>query len=122
MSLKLRANNNLGASAPIMDNIMTTDIVVDKKSVTKERIKEPSKYKVIVCNDDVTSVEFVIAMLITVFKHDEKSAMNLTISIHNKGSAVVGIYSHEVAEQKSVDGTTMARLNNYPLIIKVEPE
>jgi ATP-dependent Clp protease adaptor protein ClpS len=105
-----------------MDNIMTTDIVVDKKSVTKERLKEPSKYKVIVCNDDVTSVEFVIAMLITVFKHDEKSAMNLTISIHNKGSAVVGIYSHEVAEQKSVDGTTMARLNNYPLIIKVEPE
>lgn len=101
---------------------MATDIVVEKKSVNKERLKEPSKYKVVVCNDDVTSVEFVIAMLMTVFKHDEQSAMNLTISIHNKGSAVVGIYSHEVAEQKSVDGTTMARINHYPLIIKVEPE
>ena len=101
---------------------MTTDIVIEKKTSTKERLKEPSKYKVIVCNDDTTSVEFVVAMLMTVFKHDEQSAFKLTIDIHNKGSAVVGVYSHEVAEQKSVDGTTMARLNGYPLIIKVEPE
>jgi ATP-dependent Clp protease adaptor protein ClpS len=101
---------------------MTTDIVVEKKTSTKDRLKEPSKYKVIVCNDDTTSVEFVIAMLMTVFKHDEQSAFKITIDIHNKGSAVVGVYSHEVAEQKSVDGTTMARLNGYPLIIKVEPE
>jgi ATP-dependent Clp protease adaptor protein ClpS len=101
---------------------MTTDIVIEKKTSTKERLKEPSKSKVIVCNDDTTSVEFVVAMLMTVFKHDEQSAFKLTIDIHNKGSAVVGVYSHEVAEQKSVDGTTMARLNGYPLIIKVEPE
>ena len=101
---------------------MTTDIVIEKKTSTKDRLKEPSKYNVIVCNDDTTSVEFVIAMLMTVFKHSEQSAFKLTIDIHNKGSAVVGVYSHEVAEQKSVDGTTMARLNGYPLIIKIEPE
>ena len=52
----------------------------------------------------------------------EQQALQLTLDIHNNGKAVAGIYSHEVAEQKSVDGTTMARLNNYPLIIKVEPE
>ena len=97
-----------------------TDIIIDKK--TKIHIKEPSKYKVIICNDDTTSVEFVIAMLVTVFRHSEQSAFDLTIEVHKKGRAVAGIYSHEVAEQKAADGTTMARLNGYPLIIKVEPE
>ena len=101
---------------------MTTDIIVDKKSKTNNKLKEPSKYKVIVCNDDQTSVEFVIAMLMSVFKHTEKSAISLTLSIHNKGSAVAGIYSFEVAEQKAVDGTNLARAHGYPLIIKVESE
>jgi len=101
---------------------MTTDIIVDKKSKTTSKLKEPSKYKVIVCNDDQTSVEFVISMLVSVFKHNEKSAIALTLAIHNKGSAVAGIYSFEVAEQKAVDGTNLARAQGYPLIIKVEPE
>lgn len=99
-----------------------TDTIVDKKIRTRDQLKQPSKYKVIVCNDDTTTVEFVIAMLMTVFKHTETSALKLTLEIHNKGKAIVGRYSYEVAEQKAVDGTTMARLNGYQLIIKVEPE
>ena len=99
-----------------------TDIIVDKKIKTKDRIKEPSKYKVIICNDDTTSVEFVIAMLMTIFKHSQTSALKLTLDVHNSGKAVAGIYSFEVAEQKAADGVTMARLNGYQLIIKVEPE
>ena len=67
-------------------------------------------------------MEFVISMLVSVFKHNEKSAIALTLAIHNKGSAVAGIYSFEVAEQKAVDGTNLARAQGYPLIIKVEPE
>lgn len=101
---------------------MTTDIIVDKKTKVNNKLKEPSKYKVIVCNDDQTSVEFVISMLMSVFKHSEKSAIALTLEIHNKGSAVAGIYSFEIAEQKAVDGTNLARAHTYPLIIKVEPE
>ena len=61
-------------------------------------------------------------MLIAVFKHDEKSALELTLQIHNKGSATAGIYSYEVAEQKGVDGVNLARAHGWPLIIKVEPE
>jgi ATP-dependent Clp protease adaptor protein ClpS len=102
---------------------MTTQTdVIEKKKTTNSIPKEPSKYKVIVFNDDQTSVEFVIAMLITIFNYSQDNALKLTLEIHNAGSAVVGVYSHEVAEQKSVDGTTMARLNGYPLIIKIEPE
>jgi ATP-dependent Clp protease adaptor protein ClpS len=101
---------------------MASDTAVEQKNKVTDRFKEPSRYKVIVCNDDVTPVEFVISMLISVFRHDEKAATELTLSIHNKGSAVAGIFSHEVAEQKALDGTNMARVNGFPLIIKVEPE
>lgn len=101
---------------------MTTDTVIEKKTITTRKFKEPSKYKVIVCNDDVTPVEFVVAMLVSVFNHEERQALNLTLTVHNNGSAVAGIYSFEVAEQKVMDATEMARLNGYPLKVKAEAE
>jgi ATP-dependent Clp protease adaptor protein ClpS len=101
---------------------MTTDIVIEKKATTTRKVKEPSKYKVIVCNDDVTPVEFVVAMLVSVFNHEERQALNLTLAVHNKGSAVAGVYSFEVAEQKVLDATNMAHINGYPLVVKMESE
>jgi ATP-dependent Clp protease adaptor protein ClpS len=83
---------------------------------------EPSKYKVVLYNDDKTPMEFVIAMLIKVFRHSEEAAVNLTMKVHNEGHAVAGIYSYEVAEQKGIEGTNLARQHGYPLIIKVESE
>lgn len=100
---------------------MTTPTLEKKKQTTRQ-LKEPNKFKVVVCNDDVTTMEFVVAMLMTVFRYDQEDAIELTSKIHHKGSAVAGVYSFEIAEQKALDGTNMARLNNYPLIIKVEPE
>lgn len=99
-----------------------TDTIVEKKIKTTNKLKEPGKFKVIVCNDDTTPIEFVIAMLISVFRHDEGSALVLTLKIHTQGNAIAGTYSFEVAEQKAVDGTNLARAHGYPLIIKVEPE
>jgi len=101
---------------------MTTETIIEKKKQTSREIKEPSKYKVIVCNDDVTPVDFVIAMLVSIFKLDERSAVDLTLKVHNQGSAIAGVYPHEIAEQKCLDATQMARLNGFPLIIKIEAE
>jgi ATP-dependent Clp protease adaptor protein ClpS len=101
---------------------MASDIEVEYKNKVTDKNKEPSRYKVVVCNDDVTPVDFVVSMLVNVFRHDEKSALELTLTIHNSGSAVAGIFSYEVAEQKAIDATNMARTNGYPLITKVEPE
>lgn len=101
---------------------MITDTILEKDVDTIDNIKEPSKFKVIVCNDDVTPVEFVVSLLISVFRHAQNSALELTMQIHNEGSAVVGIYSYEIAEQKGLDATTISRNNGYPLLIKVEPE
>jgi ATP-dependent Clp protease adaptor protein ClpS len=101
---------------------MTTTPVIEKKKQTTKQLKEPGKFKVVVCNDDVTTVDFVVAMLMSIFKFDEKRAFDLTIAIHQKGSAVAGVYAYEIAEQKALDATNMARLNGFPLITKVEPE
>lgn len=101
---------------------MAIDTIVEQDNKTTNKLKEPSKYKVVVCNDDVTPIEFVVSMMMMVFRHNEKSALELTLKIHNQGSAVAGIYSYEVAEQKGIDATNLARANGYPLIIKVEPE
>jgi ATP-dependent Clp protease adaptor protein ClpS len=101
---------------------MSTDIAVKKKNKVSNKIEAPGKYKVVVCNDDVTPMDFVVGMLIGVFKHNDKSALELTLKIHNTGSAVAGVYGYEVAEQKTVDGINLARSNGYPLIIKLEPE
>ena len=100
---------------------MSTDTIIEKKTKTINKIKEPSKYKVIVCNDDTTPVEFVILMLISVFRLNMDEATNLTLKVHHEGSAVAGIFSYEIAEQKTIDATNLARDNGYPLIIKVEP-
>lgn len=103
---------------------MTTETVIEKtvKTIKKDKNVPPSKYKVIVCNDDVTPVEFVITMLMAIFRHNEQTATDLTLRIHHSGSAVAGVFSYEVAEQKTIDGTNLARANGFPLIIKVEPE
>ena len=101
---------------------MSTDTIVEKKTRVTDKTREPGKFKVIVCNDDVTPMEFVIAMLVAIFRHNEKSAYDLTMSIHNTGSAVAGTYTFEIAEQKGIDATNLARAHGWPLIIKIEQE
>lgn len=101
---------------------MTIDAIIEKKKVTSRKIQLPKKYKVVVCNDDVTPIEFVVSMLMLVFKHSTSEAYDLTMAIHNQGSAVAGIYTYEIAEQKALDGVNLARSNGWPLIIKIDEE
>lgn len=102
---------------------MTTDSqIIEKKKTTTRLPKEPGKYKVIVLNDDTTPVEFVVAMFIQIFRHSQSNALELTMKIHNEGSAVAGIYTHEIAEQKIADATQLARSHGFPLLLKAEAE
>ena len=96
------------------------DISIDEK--IKETIEEPSKYKVIALNDDQTPIDWVTEILQSIFRHSEQTAHDITLQIHNEGSAIVGIYSYEVAEQKAVETTTASRDRGFPLQIKVEEE
>lgn len=98
------------------------ETITKVKETTDITTSEPGKYKVVLFNDDKTPIEFVIALLMKVFRHAEAAAVDLTMKVHNDGHAVAGIYSYEVAEQKGIEGTNLARQHGYPLIIKVESE
>lgn len=93
-------------------------------SVTKEKLKKrtalPNTYNVIMLNDDKTPMEWVVGLLQTTFRHSSSTAEELTMTIHTKGSAVVGTYVFEIAEQKSVEATQASRSNGFPLQIKLE--
>ena len=100
----------------------TLDEVVKIDEVLKKEIKEPPMYKVIFLNDEQTPMEWVIELLVTIFKHSSSSAEALTLEIHNNESAVVGTYSYEIAEQKTIEATQSSREHGFPLQIKLEQE
>lgn len=99
---------------------MSTDVKIDEKVTVS--LQPPRLWKVVFLNDDKTPMEFVIELLTSIFKHTEEGAQQLTLEIHNTGSAVVGIYTHEIAEQKGIEATTIARANGHPLQINIEQD
>lgn len=93
---------------------------VEEKVVVS--VQPPKLWKVVFLNDNSTPIEFVTEVLANIFKHNEEKAREITLEIHNTGSAVVGIYSYEVAEQKGLETTQLARSNGFPLKVNIEEE
>lgn len=85
-------------------------------------LKEPSNFNVIYINDEVTTMEFVIETLKLIFNYAEESAFSLMNRIHEEGSAVVATLPYEMAEQKGIEVTLLARNNGFPLQVKIEQE
>ena len=96
-----------------------SNVQVEEKII--QILQEPSKYAVIFMNDDQTPMDFVIGSLMDIFEHDFETAENLTFRVHEQGSAVVAVLPYEIAEQKGVEATMLARTNGFPLNIKLEP-
>lgn len=85
------------------------------ESMYKNEIEEPKMYKVILLNDDYTTMEFVIEVLMKVFKKSLSEASTIMLNIHNNGKEVCGVYTYEIAITKSTQVRDMARSNNFPL-------
>jgi ATP-dependent Clp protease adaptor protein ClpS len=99
---------------------MSTEIKVKETVVVS--LQPPNLWKVVFFNDDQTPMELVIDLLTGIFKHSESSAKDITLEIHESGSAVAGVYAFEIAEQKGMEATASARQNGSPLRITVEQE
>ena len=120
-----------------------TNVVLDRKVASK--VKPPRMYKVLLHNDDYTTMEFVVAILETVFHHSNASAMQIMLHIHQNGVGVAGVelgagrdaggqprrlgvrmdagvFTYEVAESKVTKVMTLARENKFPLLCTCEPE
>ena len=85
-------------------------------------IKEPSKYKVLLLNDDYSTMDFVIDVLIKVFRKTIDEASSIMLEVHNNGKALCGIYSKEIAITKITQVKTMARSEGFPLKASLEEE
>lgn len=101
---------------------MSTDIIEDIQLDEKIKItvKEPPLYKVVMLNDDGTPMEWVIEVLKKIYLHSQQTSEQLTLQIHNEGSSIVGIYSYEIAEQKSIETIQSSREKGFPLTVRIE--
>ena len=96
----------------------------DKKGSTitrgRSKIQEPSLYKVLLHNDDYTSMEFVIAILERVFQKNTSEATKIMMNVHQEGIGIAGIYTREICETKVAVVHDLARQSEFPLRCSVE--
>lgn len=92
------------------------------KERQKTNIREPRRYKVIIHNDDFTTMDFVVMVLKDVFFLSEENAQALMLQVHHSSKAVAGVYTYDIAVSKVRKATTMAREQGFPLRLTVEEE
>ncbi len=86
----------------------------------KVRLKAPKMYRVILLNDDYTSMDFVVSVLETVFRKSPSEAVQIMLQVHNKGSGLAGVYTREIAEAKITLVHNRAEESGYPLRCTME--
>ena len=86
----------------------------------KTRVKEPSMYKVLLHNDDYTSMEFVVLLLEKVFHKSTAEATRIMLNVHQQGIGVAGVFQKEIAETKVAIVHDLAQKNEYPLRCSIE--
>ena len=104
------------------DDDASTDGEIGVVTKTKPKTKRPSLYKVLLLNDDYTPMEFVVYVLKRFFNIGHDRALEIMLTVHNKGLAVVGVYPFEVAETKVTQVMDCARTNQHPLQCTMEKE
>ncbi len=95
---------------------------IETELLEEVKIKHPKRYKVFLLNDDYTSMEFVIDILMTVFHKSHEQAENIMLDIHKKEKGLCGVYTHEIAETKIIQVHQKAKDNGFPLKAVMEQE
>ena len=96
----------------------------DTQTITQERVRteKPRLWKVILHNDDFTTMEFVIEVLTTVFLKTQTEATELMLQVHTRGACLAGVYTFEIAETKVHTVEQMAQAAEFPFLCTMEPE
>jgi ATP-dependent Clp protease adaptor protein ClpS len=101
------------------ENLETNTIIIEKNNI-KEKL--PNKYKVLMYNDDFTTMEFVVAVLVEIFNKTIDEANYIMIEVHNKGIGIAGVYPFDIAISKLNKAQTLARKEGFPFKLTVEEE
>ncbi|MCK5853714.1 MAG: ATP-dependent Clp protease adaptor ClpS [Sulfurovaceae bacterium] len=95
---------------------------IDEEIEIKLAVAEPTKYKVLLHNDDYTSMDFVVEILMGVFHKSMLESEQIMFNIHKKGRAICGVYTFEIAQTKVQQVKEMAKSSGFPLLATVEQE
>ncbi len=101
-------------------NMSKTDITADAQTRTRKRVQEPPLYRVLLHNDDYTTMEFVIEVLKVVFNRSMEDATQIMLNVHRNGIGICGVYPYEIAETKVEIVEVLARTNDFPLKCSME--
>jgi ATP-dependent Clp protease adaptor protein ClpS len=89
---------------------------------TRQETKKPELFKVLLLNDDYTTMDFVVEILESVFNKAPAEAYRIMMAVHTQGQGLCGLYPYEVAETKVATVVELARGNGFPLRATMEPE
>lgn len=101
---------------------MTDQVKEEISTEIQEQVDVPKFYRVLMHNDNKTTMDFVIMILLDIFHKNEYEAETIMLKIHTEDIAVVGVYTHEIAEQKTDETLRLARQYHFPLAVTYEPE
>jgi len=91
-------------------------------SETVSKLEKPKLYKVLLHNDDFTTMDFVVFILSHVFSRSEAESIAIMLQVHKEGVGVAGIYPYEIASMKADKATNLAQAREFPLLCTVEEE
>ena len=89
---------------------------------TRKKVQKPPKYKVLLHNDDYTTMDFVVEVLTSVFHKSDEDATRIMLAVHHAGVGVAGVYSYEIAEAKVNKVISLAQAREFPLLCTLEQE
>lgn len=95
-----------------------TDVLTENQ----QKLQKPPLYKVLLHNDNYTTMEFVIYVLVSVFHQSETEAIRIMLQVHNQQVGIAGVYTFEIAEMKVAKVAQLAREHDYPLLCTLEEE
>ena len=94
----------------------------DLLTKSRKRIKHPSLYRVVLLNDDYTTMEFVVEILVTIFGKNTVESTQVMLHVHRNGKGLAGVYSKDIAETKIAQAHALASDNGFPLKCDMEKE
>ncbi len=100
------------------DNVIEIDGAV--QIAPRQKIKKPKLYKVVLYNDDYTTMEFVVDILVVIFNKAITEATLIMLEVHKKGKGICGVYTYDIAVTKSNQVRRYATLNEFPLKCEIE--
>ena len=100
------------------DNERESEVLTERET----KLEKPKLYKVILHNDDFTTMDFVVFILVHVFLRSEIEAFTIMLKVHNEGAGVAGVYPYEIAQMKAEKAMNLSRAHEYPLLCTVEEE